>query len=316
MVAHTPVAAGRLGEAPDRAGGETHPAKPRAWTGLWFVLPFLAVFVAFLVWPMLLGLWASFFNASLAGGEIEFLGLENWRAMVADPAVWDSLWNTVWFTVLSTPPLVVLGLVMALLAHRVRRLGWFLRLGYFAPFLLPASVVSLIWVWMYQPGFGLINGLLSWLGLPEVAWLTDESVVLLAIVLTTVWWTVGFNFLLYLAALQGIPSQLYEAASLDGANGWQKLREITLPMLRRTTGLVIVLQLVASLRVFDQIYIMTDGTGGPNFAARPIIQYIYEAGFTNFRIGYASAISYMLFALVVVVSIVQFRLFSRTEEQE
>ncbi|MGH8869755.1 MAG: carbohydrate ABC transporter permease [Actinomycetes bacterium] len=314
MVAHTDVAHTRGSTAPV-VSSSTSPSQERrrSWVGLWFVLPFVLFYVAFLVWPTFAGLWSSFFNTSLAGGESEFLGLENWRRMVADPAVWDSLGNTIYFTVLSTPPLVAVGLGMALLANRARRLGWFLRFSYFAPFVLPATVVTLIWVWIYQPGFGLINGTLTAIGLPEVGWLTDEKVAMISIVITTVWWTVGFNFLLYLAALQGISPQLYEAASIDGASGWQQLRSITLPLLRRTTGLVIVLQLVASLKLFDQAYLMT--LGGPNFATRPIIQYIYETGFTGFRIGYASAISYMLFAVILIVSVAQFRLFSTKGDQ-
>ena len=136
---------------------------------------------------------------------------------------------------------------------------------------------------------------------------------MLAVVITTVWWTVGFNFLLYLAALQGIPDQVYEAAAIDGANGRQTLFRITLPLMSRTTGLIIVLQLVASLKIFDQIYLMTDG--GPNYATRPIIQYIYESGFTSYRIGYASAISYLFFAVIVIVSVAQFKLFSGSKEE-
>jgi len=140
----------------------------------------------------------------------------------------------------------------------------------------------------------------------------SENRAMLAVVITTVWWTVGFNFLLYLAALQGIPAQIYEAAAIDGANRRQKLFRITLPLLSRTTGLIVVLQLVASLMIFDQIYLMTDG--GPNYATRPIVQYIYQNGFTNYRIGYASAISYLFFVIIVIVSVLQFKLFSGRKE--
>lgn len=282
------------------------------WGGLLFAAPFLVLFAFFLIWPTLSGLWNSFFDTSLAGVQREFLGLQNWREMFADPAVWASLKNTLVFTLMSTPPLVVIALIMALLANRKGFLGWFLRFSYFAPFVLPATVVTLIWVWIYQPGFGLVNGLLGSAGFAEIDWLNTENRAMLAVVITTVWWTIGFNFLLYLAALQGIPEQVYEAAAIDGANGWQKLWRITLPLMSRTTGLIVVLQLVASLKIFDQIYLMTDG--GPNFSTRPIIQYIYESGFTSYRIGYASAISYMFFAVIVIVSIAQFKLFSGNKE--
>jgi multiple sugar transport system permease protein len=284
------------------------------WGGLFFVAPFLVLFALFMLWPIVSGLWNSFFNTSLAGVKQEFLGLQNWRDLFGDPAVWSSLKNTLVFTAMSTPPLVVIALVMALLANRRGVFGWLLRFAYFAPFVLPATVVTLIWVWIYQPGFGLVNGLLTAGGFAEIDWLNTENRAMLAVVITTVWWTIGFNFLLYLAALQGIPAQVYEAAAIDGANDRQKLFRITLPLLSRTTGLIVVLQLVASLKIFDQIYLMTNG--GPNYSTRPIIQYIYESGFTSYRIGYASAISYLFFAIIVIVAVAQFKLFSGRGESE
>ncbi|MUL40236.1 sugar ABC transporter permease [Streptomonospora sp. PA3] len=287
----------------------------RSAAGLWFVLPFTVLFAAFLVWPLIAGLWASFTDRSLAKEESSFVGLANWIEMFGDPAVWQSLWVTLLFTLFTTPPLVAIALAMALLTHRATaRIGWFLRFSYFAPFLMPVAVVTLIWEWMYQPGFGMINGLLATVGIPGVSWLTDENTVLLAIAITTVWWTVGFNYLLYLAALQGIPRYVYEAAALDGAGAWRRFTSITLPLLRRTTALIVLLQMVASLKLFDQAYLMTNGSGGPNYAARPIIGYVFETGFTGLRIGYASAISYLFFAVIIIVSVLQLRLFSRKED--
>jgi multiple sugar transport system permease protein len=285
----------------------------RDLTGLWFALPFLAVYAIFLLWPIAAGLFSSFSNASLAGGQTEFLGLDNYAEMVRDDAVWTSLWHTLLFTLFSTPPLVLLGLAMALLAHRARRTGWLLRFAFFLPFLLPVTVVTLIWIWLYQPDFGLINDALGRFGVEPMSWIGDERTAMLAVVATTVWWTVGFNFLLYLAALQGIPRELYESAEIDGSSGWQRLRYLTVPLLRRTTGLVLVLQLIASLKVFDQIYLLNQG--GTNLATRPIIQYIYEQGFTSYRIGFASAISYLFFLIVVVIAFAQFKLFPSGKEE-
>ncbi|HEX2299611.1 MAG TPA: sugar ABC transporter permease, partial [Pseudonocardiaceae bacterium] len=135
-----------------------------------------------------------------------------------------------------------------------------------------------------------------------------------SVVILTVWWTVGFNFLLYLAALQAIPDQLYEAAEIDGAGGWRRLFSITLPLLNRTTGLVVVLQVLASLKLFDQAYILYDASGGPGGSATPILQYVYETGFTDYRLGYASAISYMFFVLIILIALVQARLSNRRSE--
>ncbi|MET7461883.1 sugar ABC transporter permease [Nonomuraea sp. NPDC005501] len=296
--------------APAAAPAE-HARARRRWTqhGMLFIAPFLAVYLAFLVWPLLQGLRMSLSSVNIAGTNDRFVGLANYAEAFADPRMWRSLWNTLVFTVLSTVPLVLLGLALALLVHQLRFMQWLWRLSFFGPFLLPSAVVSLLWLQMiYPPEYGLLNGSLG----TDVLWLGDPSTAMWSMVLTTVWWTVGFNFLLYLAALQSIPRHLYEAAAIDGASSWHRLRSITLPLLGRTTGVVVVLQLLASLKVFDQIYLMTGG--GPEDSTRPIIEYAYDAGFTGYRIGYASAVSYILFAIIVVVSLAQLRLFRKSEE--
>jgi multiple sugar transport system permease protein len=286
----------------------------RERSGLYFALPFLIAYAAFLIWPLVLGIKMSLSNDSLSGTAGGFVGLDNFGEALTDAAVWQSLWNTAWFTLLSTPPLVVLGLAMALLANHLAPAQWLWRLSYFAPFLLPVAVVSLLWTWLFQPGFGLFDGMLSWIGIDAtIGWLTDPDLAMASIALTTLWWTVGFNFLLYLAALQTIPPDYYEAAALDGAGWWTQLRYVTLPMLRRTTVLIVVLQLLASLKVFDQIYLMTQG--GPNHATRPVIQYVYETSFTGYRTGYGTAISYVFFALILVISLSQLKLFHSRDEE-
>ncbi|MFD4029786.1 carbohydrate ABC transporter permease [Streptomyces sp. NPDC058637] len=289
----------------------------RSWTehGLVFIAPFLLVYAAFLIWPLISGVGMSLTSENITGTGGEFVGLDNYAEAMGDPEVWSSLWNTVWFTVLSTVPLVLVGLGLALLAHQLSVVQWLWRLSWFAPFLLPSGVVCLLFAQMIFPsGFGLADQMLAAVGLePGIGWLSDERYAMLSVVATTVWWTVGFNFLLYLAALQAIPAHLYEAAELDGAGAEHRLWHITLPMLRRTTGLVVVLQVLASLKIFDQVYIMTGG--GPDDSTRPILQYVYQQGFTGYRIGYASAVSYIFFALILTVSLVQ-PLLSRRRAEE
>lgn len=299
---------GAVGSKKETSRGRTDLA------GYLFVAPFLLAYAAFLIFPVLLGLRLSFFNASLVSADAQFLGLANYRELFGDPDFWGSLWHTVLFTLLSTPPLVILSLVFALLANRAIPARWFFRLAFFAPWVLPSSVVALIWVWLYQPGFGLINSYLVALGLPEVAWLPDESVAMFSVVIATVWWTLGFNFILYLAGLQEIPQDVYDAAAMDGAGPFAQIRWITIPLLARTTILVLTLQIFASLNVFDQIYIMNT-SGGLNYTAtRSIIQYVYEQGFTSYRVGFASAMSYVFFMLVLVVGLAQFAVSSRRRE--
>ncbi|MFF0188422.1 carbohydrate ABC transporter permease [Streptomyces sp. NPDC005244] len=296
--------------APPRTG--TRPARRSVPPGLLFALPFLVLFGLFMVWPLVQGLWMSLTDTSLSAHSPSFTGLDNFSEALQDAEMWRSLGHTLLFTLVSTVPLVAVALGMALLVHTGLPGQWVWRLAFFAPYLLPVGVVSLLWMWLYQPDLGLYNHLLGVLGLDGYAWLSDESVALWAIVLTTLWWTVGFNFLLYLAALQSIPDHLYEAAAIDGAGAWRRLWSITLPQLGRITGVITVLQILASLKVFDQIYLLTKG--GPNNSTRPVIEYMYDVGFTGYRLGYASAISYIFFALVLLASAAQFAALRRREK--
>jgi len=284
--------------------------------GIGFVLPFLLVYAIFIIWPVLLGLRMSFFNWTLSGiGSSDFLGLANYQELLGDRAFWQSLGITILFTVISTPLLVIVALGLALLVNRAIPAQSTFRTIFFAPFVMPVSVVALIWNWLYQPGFGLINGILTGIGLKEVNWLSDPGIALLSVVIMTVWWTVGFNFVLYLAGLQQIPQDLNEAAALDGANYWASLRWVTIPLLARTTTVVLILQIIASLQIFNQAYLLFNGSDGPNFSTRGLVQYIYEQGFTDYRVGYASAMSYILFIIILIISLGQFAVLTRQRRE-
>ena len=283
-------------------------------TALWFLAPFLLMYLLFIIGPALYGLVMSFSNASLVKSGLNgFAGLANYKEALQSSDFWSSLWHTIWFTILTTPPLIAIALGLALLADRAGRGRWFYRLAFFAPYVLPSAVVALIWTWLYTPSLGLFDTTLTKIGITPPNWLGSESFAMWSLAITTVWWTLGFNFVLYLAGLQEIPRELYEAAAIDGAGPWQQIRTITIPMLGRTTTLVAVLQVIASLKVFDQMYLMT--SGGPNFATRSILEYIYDEGFTNFRVGYASALSTLFFIVVLVVSAGWFAIVRRQEKE-
>jgi len=285
--------------------------------GWGFVLPFLIVYGLFILWPILLQLRMSFFDWSLAGvGTNTFLGLRNYTELFGDPDFWASLWHTAYFTILTTPPLVIGALFLALLVNRVRFGQWFFRSAFFAPFVVPVSVMSLIWIWLYQPGFGLINGYLAKINpdWADIGWLTNADIAMISMAIATVWWTIGFNFVLYLAGLQEIPQDVYDAASIDGATAWEQTRWITIPLLARTTALVAVLQVLNSLKVFQQTYLLANQTGGPNFSTRGVIEYFFTQGFTNYRMGYASAMANVFFVLVIAVAAIWFLINSRRRE--
>jgi multiple sugar transport system permease protein len=279
-----------------------------------FLAPFLVLYLLFIIGPALYGLVMSFFDTSLVKpGLGEFAGFSNYTEALSSGDFWSALWHTLWFTILTTPPLVILGLLFALLAERARRTRAFFRLAFFLPYVLPSAVVALIWIWLYTPALGLLSRTVAWFGFTEPNWLGDPNWAMVSLAITTVWWTLGFNFVLYLAGLQDIPRDLYEASAIDGASPWQQVRSITLPLLARTTTLVVVLQIIASLKVFDQMYIMT--SGGPNFSTRSALQYIYDVGFTDFRTGYAAAASTLFFLVVLAVSAVWLAMTRRQEPE-
>ena len=288
-------ATARTRAAPRPGGGRS---------GWLMVSPFFLVYVLFLLWPVVGALWSSLFDKSLGGVASTFRGLGNYGELLGDGDFWAAMWHTLLFTLLSTPPLVVFALALAILVNRALPAQWLFRLAFFAPYVLPVSVAVLLFNWMFQPGFGLINAYLTRFGLPEVNWLGEEGTAMLAVVLLTVWWTLGFNFVLYIAALQDIPKEIYEAAAIDGASPAQQIRRITIPLLAPTTVLVIVLQVIASLKVFDQIYLLLQG--GPNYSTRPAVQYVFESAFTQYRVGYASALSIVFFAAIVGLSLLMF----------
>jgi multiple sugar transport system permease protein len=280
--------------------------------GYLFLAPYLLVFGVFMLYPIVQGLWVSVHEWNVLGFERPFVGLDNYRAMVEDSVFWKSLWNTTYFALLSTPLLVAAGLLFALLLNQRIRGRSFFRAAIFAPYLLSISVVALLWLWILQPRYGLLDFYLTRFGISGPNWLANPDYAMPAIVLTTLWWTVGFNMVIYLAGLQEIPEDVIDAAAIDGANRFQRFRFIVLPLLKRVTLFVTVVQLIKSLQVFGQVYIMTGG--GPYGATRVLVQYIYENGFRYWRMGYAAAMGYALLALILVFTIIQFRL-ARTEDR-
>jgi len=281
-------------------------------TAFLFIAPFFVFYALFLLWPIVLQFIDSFRSTGLnSTAGAHFIGFDNYRELFSDSSFWWAVWHTIWFTILTTVPLVVLGLVLAVLANRKLPGRWFFRTAFFAPYVLPSAVVALIWVWMFQPSIGLVNSWLSDIGIGDVNWLGGKTVAMFAVAIATVWWTLGFNFLLYLAGLQGIPPTVYDAAAVDGASSFRTFWHVTLPLLRRTHVLVLALQVIASLKLFDQVYLMTNG--GPDNATRSSLLYIFQEGFQEWRIGYASALSMIFFLIVVVASSLQILAFRGAE---
>jgi len=311
MTTTTRTASGStVGRAAKPAGGRGSRDDRAA---LLFLAPFLILYVLFIIGPALYALLLSFTNASLVrSGLGSFAGFGNYAEALGGHDFWNTLWHTLLFTILTTPPLVILAFVLALLVDRVGRGRWFFRFAFFAPWVLASAVMALIWIWIYTPGGGLAVDWLDRIGITAPNWLGDPKWAMVSVAIATVWWTLGFNFVLYLAGLQDISRELYEAAALDGTGPVKQIRYITVPMLGRTTTLVAVLQVIASLKIFDQIYLMTQG--GPNFSTRVSLEYIYDVSFTDMRIGYGSAVSMLLFLVILLVSFIWLGIVQRQEK--
>lgn len=265
----------------------------------WLLLaPFLVAFGLFFFLPALETFWLSLTESSLTRTSA-FVGLDNYHTLLNDPSFWDAVGNTFYFSLLTVIPLCALGLLMALLVDRFTRVQGWLQGTFFLPFVLPISVMTLIADWMLQPSSGIVNHILG----GQRAWLADPHWALPAVAIGTIWWTVGFNMLLFLAGLRNIPAELYEAAALDGARGLTLFRTITWPALRPVATTALILQLIASLKVFGQTYILT--SGGPFNTTRVALHYMYETAFTQSDAGYAAAVAMAFVAIVILLSLLQ-----------
>jgi multiple sugar transport system permease protein len=276
---------------PTTARRETLPA--------WLLLaPFLVAFGLFFFLPALETFWLSLTESSLTRTNA-FVGLDNYHTLLNDPSFWDSVGNTFYFSLLTVIPLCALGLLMAMLVDRFTGVQGWLQGAFFLPFVLPISVMTLIADWMLQPSSGVVNHILG----GARPWLADPHWALPAVAIGTIWWTVGFNMLLFLAGLRNIPAELYEAAALDGARGFTLFRTITWPALRPVATTALILQLIASLKVFGQTYILT--SGGPFNTTRVALHYMYETAFTQSDAGYAAAVAMAFVAIVILLSLLQ-----------
>jgi multiple sugar transport system permease protein len=286
---------------PGRAAHRESAARP-AWL---FIAPFGLFYVLFLLWPVIYMIITSFFHTTLVKpGFGSFAGAANYREMLTKPEFWSSMWHTIQFTLYTVPPLVILAFVFAVLANRVRRAQWFFRLAFFVPFILPSAAIALVWFFIFTPTTGLWNALETRLGVADPSpVLGTPNLAMIGIAVTTVWWTIGFNFILYLAGLQDIPRELYEAAAVDGATAWQQIRWLTIPLLSRTTTLVLLLQIIASLKIFDQVYLMT--AGGPGISTQVVLGLVTTSAFTDYRVGAASAASVLLFIVILLVTLLR-----------
>ncbi|MDI9449590.1 MAG: sugar ABC transporter permease [Firmicutes bacterium] len=282
--------------------------KRRDLTPFFFILPFMIFFIVFIVIPLIHGLILSFQDWGLMSDPI-FVGMENYKELLGVRRFKQAVQNTLRFAGLSVPLLLVIPLLLALLLNKSFFGQKLAQNAIISPFLIPSGSVLLLWVWMLDSQTGMINHILKALGLPGQAWLSRSNSAMAAIVFITLWWTSGYNIILYLSSLQDLPQELYEAAAVDGAGGWKQFWHITLPLLRNRMLFITTLQIIASFKLFDQVYILTGG--GPAGSTRTLAFYLYETGFRDWMFGRAAAVSWYMFIMIAIIGVLQAKLLTR-----
>jgi len=261
------------------------------------------------VLPILYAVFLSFHKVQLLGGiAYEFVGLRNFVRLVTDDRVWIALRNTVEYVAIVVPTQTLLALALAVTLNAGIRGKTVWRVLYFLPTVTSSAVLTLIFMWIYNTN-GLLNDMLAFLGLPTYNWIGNPTIALRSIMIMNIWSTAPFFMVIYLAALQDIPRSVYEAAELDGASHWQQLVHVTIPMLKPVTFFVVAMGMIGTFQLFDQSYIFSGGTGGPNNATLTVVLLIYQAVFRNLQMGYAAAIAFLLAAVIITVTLIQRRWF-------
>ena len=275
------------------------------FTGWAFVTPGVAIILLFGAVPIIWSAILSFQNRSSLGGASRFIGLQNYSKLVHDPVVAQAISHTLIYTVLFVPGTMIVGLFLAVGMNRKIRLLWLYRTAAYATMAISTISEAIVFIWLFDPSYGIVNYLLNSVGIPSQQWLNSPSEALYVIVIMTIWGWTGFAVVVYLAALQGVPQPLLEAAALDGAGPWKTFRKITLPLLSPASLFLAVWLTINALQLFDEVYLSTQG--GPLNATTVLVYYLYEQAFQNFTFGYASAIAYVLFLIIAVVTFIQFR---------
>ena len=275
--------------------------------GTWafiMLLPNLIGFFMFILIPVLATFMISFMDYDIVS-PMKFVGLQNYIEMFRDPIVHQTLGNTLVYTVITVPVGMVFALILAVVLDQKVFGRRFYRAVYFLPSITSMVAIAVVWQWIYNPEFGLLNYILSLFGLKGPSWLSSSSTSLLSIAIVGIWKSIGYNMLLFLAGLQGISETYYEAAKLDGANPLQEFFYITLPLLSPTTFFIFIMSIIGSFQVFDSVILMTNG--GPGRSSSVLVQYLYENAFKYFRMGYACAVAYLLFFVVLIVTAINLR---------
>jgi multiple sugar transport system permease protein len=281
-----------------------------AVSGYVFLSPMILIIGTFVVLPIVYAIFLSMHKVKMLGGvEYDFIGIDNFTRMANDTRVWIALANTAEYVSIVVPSQTILALLLAVTLNAGIKGKNIFRVFYFLPTVTSSAVLTLIFMWIYNSN-GLLNYALDFVGLPTYNWLGDPSVALKAIMIMTIWSTAPYFMVIYLAALQDIPESLYESAKIDGASAWQRFIYITIPMLKPATSFVVIMGIIGTFQIFDQSYIFSRGSGGPNNSTLTVVLLIYQYAFKNLDMGYAAALAFMLAFVIMVATFLQRKFFA------
>ena len=297
-----------------RAVVRSHIAQRHGRAGYLFISPAVLLFLLFVLAPFVAAIALSLYHWDLLTPP-QYTGADNFRQLLHDTQLWRVLLNTFVFAFASVATHVVLGLALALAVNRQmnRIVRYFVRTAFFFPFLVSWAAVALLWKYVLDPSFGIGNFYLGMLGIHAPAWLTSPDWALPALIAVDWWHTIGYTFVILLAGLQTVPKELLEAARVDGANAWQRLWSVTIPLMSPTLFFATVITFIGAFQIFEPMLIMTNG--GPNNATQSMVLYTYNTAFQSFQVGYASAVALVVFAVVMLVTLLQFRVSRRWVHQ-
>jgi len=274
-----------------------------------FLLPNLVSIGLFTLIPVVAGFFLSFTNWDMLS-DPQWVGLENYQDILKDRQFWNALRNTAIYTLIVIPGGLTVSMLLALALNSKIKGTAIYQAIFFLPYVSSTVAIALVWKWIYHPDYGVLNAMLRAVGLPGVDWLTNPSVALISVAIVQIWQTAGYNMVLLLAGLRAIPKDYYEAARIDGASPWTIFWSITVPLLMPTIFFVTTISIIASFQVFNLIYVMTGG--GPGNSTKVYVFYLWENGFSFFKMGYASALAYVLFVIILAITLIQARFLGRT----
>lgn len=284
-----------------------------------FIAPAVALLLIFSIIPIFIALAISFTDLSLAGladfSRINFVGLDNYLNIFSDKTFGQAMFNTGYYVIVGVPLVIIFSLALAIMINfGENKFFSFMRLVFYSPSITNTVAVSVVWMYLYNPTIGLLNHLLSYLHIAPIMWLTDPSTSKISLIIIAVWKAIGLNMLIFLAAIQGIPKEYYEAADIDGANKWQQITKITIPLLKFSIFFVTVTTLIGWFQFFDEPFVMTKG--GPLDSTLSVALFIYQSGFQYNKFGYAAAGSVILFIAIILVTGIQMKIQTKQKENE